>query len=464
MGAGTRASSLAASSKLRNNILLLLSYLYIFHVVHPDLIGDLLKLLVARFHEVDSELLLLSLTHTGFQLRADDPVVLKDVLSSVLAKVKSLDDATAGSARVRVLSELILDVKNNRKRQSHEQAAERAAQLRKWLARLASKTSGVEGVDRRLRVTWADLMSISEKGRWWLVGASWVGRTAAGLTSSATATDEAAVDADGGILSAHTKHHDPTAAGAGRASEADAKLLALATKMRMNTAVRRSIFIAVMGADNAEAAMDRVLRLNLKGAAEREVIRVLMDCAGQEASYNPYYGALTVLLCTYNHHFKFTAQLAYWDAIKTFDDETTTPRRIYNLARLFAHLLCFGAVTLATLKVVDFTSMTPRMTLFVKAALIAVLLDVRTEEQVATIFTKLGNSSDRMMIRDGLSLFVHQHISGKALQQAAATRSAAGETVPQPAKLLSRLKVARRALDSVSAAATSGGTPADMLD
>lgn len=45
---------------------------------------------------------------------------------------------------------------------------------------------------------------------------------------------------------------------------ADAALLELAKKQRMNTVVKRNVFVALMGADDPESAMDRLIQLNLK--------------------------------------------------------------------------------------------------------------------------------------------------------------------------------------------------------
>ena len=56
-----------------------------------------------------------------------------------------------------------------------------------------------------------------------------------------------------------------------------------------------------MGAEDAESALERVLRLGLRGPIEREAVRVLIDCAGQEAAYNPFYGAVATKLCSYHN-------------------------------------------------------------------------------------------------------------------------------------------------------------------
>lgn len=383
-GTGSRVETLAtagAASKVRNNLLLLLCYLYVFQVAHADLVTDILKLLAARFNETDAELLLLALTHIGFLLRAEEPVALKAILAPVHAKTAAVAPPAAAAAalaataaaaagrkgaaaaappapvaaavgssdvsvsRMRVITELILDLKNNRKRAEHEQLLEASASLRKWLGRLAAKSTGVEGIDRRMRVTWVDIASIPTLGRWWLVGASWAGRAAAGASSQAAAPARLATGAaaaatgaavggagtgSGGAgdddapigLSASGGGNAATAsslsasstasaaAGSGVSAE-EAALTELAVRMRMNTSVRRSIFVALMGAEDAESAIERIMRLNLRGSAEREIVRVLLDCAGQEATYNPYYAAVAARLCAYHHSFKFTFQAGH---------------------------------------------------------------------------------------------------------------------------------------------------------
>jgi hypothetical protein len=71
-----------------------------------------------------------------------------------------------------------------------------------------------------------------------------------------------------------------------------------------------------MGADDAESALERLLRLGLRGPVEREIVRVLIDCAGQEAVYNVFYGAVGVKLCNY-HNRLGTRSMRYHDAYDT---------------------------------------------------------------------------------------------------------------------------------------------------
>lgn len=529
-GAGSSSTS-ASSAKLRNNLLLLLCHLYVFRVAHAALVSDVLTLLAARLTELDMELLLLALQQVGFALRSDDPGLLRDIIAAVTAAIKrketqkeegsSSNSGGAGSdgsssssgggtvavvsKRMKILGELLLDLRNNRKKDEHEALLGRGSQLKKWLSHRAATGTAVgagaiegAGIDRRLRITWGDLMSISTLGRWWLVGSSWAGRAAAGLTSAAAAAPSSSKGGSGsstskgsssssasdGVDDAPIKLSSFGGVGAGvggaaadgfvagsgagggesaaakAAAENDAKLLALAAKMRMNTPTRKAVFVALMGADDAESAMDRITRLRLKGSEEREIVRVLVDCAGQEASYNPYYSLVATALCAYHHSFRFTFQLVAWDFFKTMEDaEITSARRIYNIARLLAHLISTFSLSFAATKVLDFARPTARETLFLKALIHAVLIQCKRDNDVTAVFSRLGDSGDRMMLRDGLALFLHSHVDAASLSATAATRPDVEADSPLRTSkgAAARIKLAKAALDSVTAGGGGGG-------
>lgn len=77
----------------------------------------------------------------------------------------------------------------------------------------------------------------------------------------------------------------------GGAAEAD-RLLQLASKQRMNTDVRRSIFCIIMSSEDYVDAHEKLLRLKLPGKQDREILRVLVDCCIQEKCFNKYYALL----------------------------------------------------------------------------------------------------------------------------------------------------------------------------
>ncbi len=62
-------------------------------------------------------------------------------------------------------------------------------------------------------------------------------------------------------------------------------------------------------------AYEKLLKLSPKGNQDRDLVRVLLHCCGQEKTYNPYYALVANKLCA-ARNFKFTFQLAFWDLFK----------------------------------------------------------------------------------------------------------------------------------------------------
>ena len=148
------------------------------------------------------------------------------------------------------------------------------------------------------------------------------------------------------------------------------QLLALATKLRMNTTVRRSIFLLVMSSRDVSDAFERLQRLNLKGKQDRDIVRVIVECCGQERTYNAFYSELLSLFCQQNRQFKITIQFAFWDLFNAIESESTsssgsiTSRSIVNEARLLAHLICNFHVHMSIIKPIDMTNLNEKLVLF----------------------------------------------------------------------------------------------------
>jgi nucleolar MIF4G domain-containing protein 1 len=213
------------TSKEALNTMLLLVHMYNFEIVHCGFLYDIIKMLVERFTEPDIEVLLTVLRHAGFQLRKDDPAALRDIVLLVDQKVKKLADAKKADAavaggggstmtkgRVSFMLDMIHDIKNNRKRSHEDNDLEVGTRMRKWLTNYKNKLKTSVN-PQCFRISWAELHQTGNKGRWWVVGAAWTGRP--------------------------TKGGDVEVEG--EENENDA-LLKLASKQRMNTDVRRSIF------------------------------------------------------------------------------------------------------------------------------------------------------------------------------------------------------------------------------
>ena len=362
-------------------LVVLYSHLYNFHVVGCTLIYDVIKNLIKSFTALDIEMLLTLLKQAGPQLRHDDPTSLRDIVLSVQERsseaLSGKDDTDEYGSRVQYMLDTIYELKNNSQKELPELIL--ADRIRKTLQRILEKRGTTLG-NNEIRISWAEIATPGQKGRWWIVG---------------SAFGEANID--------------PTKAGVSvnNSAEEDA-LAALARKHRMTTGARKAIFGIMLSSDDFIDAFQRIMKLGLKGPQERDIVLVLMYCCSKEKKFNPYYMHLALKLCNYAHNMKFTFQTAFWDQFKNIN--TMKPREAANIAMLMAHLVGNNAITLAVLKPVEFESLNAYGILFFRI-FFETLLTEFDEGTVITVFKKLAVRQDDISVirvKEGISLFYLQ--------------------------------------------------------
>ncbi|KAF8525807.1 hypothetical protein BU17DRAFT_74234 [Hysterangium stoloniferum] len=334
------------------NLVVLLSELYNFQVVSCVLLYDVLRGLLDKLDEFDVELLLKIVRISGQQLRQDDPSALKDIVELVQEKMTSKDKATI-SSRTNFMIETLTNLKNNKSKRSvnPDGHAESVDRMKKFLSGLARRHHGM--AHEPLRVTLDDLHSADKKGKWWIVGAAWSGDP---LVDRARTEDQ--------ILRT-------------QAVQAADSLVKLARKQGMNTDVRRSIFVVLMSSDDYFDACERLSQLNLTEIQQREIVRVILHCLGNEKAYNPYYTLVVQQLCQTSHSYKITLQFCLWDFLRDLGEnsvggaeivkdlqnqdlyvnERVSPTKKTNIARAYAWWIAKGFCQLTILKPVDFTTL-----------------------------------------------------------------------------------------------------------
>ena len=378
-----------ASGKQSVNLISLLAHLYTFHVVGSNLIFDHIRILLEVLSETNAELLLRIVRDAGPQLRQDDPSSLKDI---VLLMQKSAAKAQAEGAdisvRTKFMIETITDLKNNKLKTeiaSSGVASEHITRMRKMVGTLNSRNIRAS---EPLRIGLADVKNADKRGKWWLVGASWKEQTDPAELASPPANDHSN---DGGET----------------VDSEEAGLISLARQHRMNTAVRRAIFIAIMSANDYQDAHLRLLKLRLKRSQEQEIPRVLMHCAAAEEKYNPYYCLIAKTLCQ-DKRLKMAFQFSLWDFFKRMgekaddldnddedDGEDVQLKEIVNTARMFGNLIADGTMSLGILKTLNLTLLQHQAIMFVEILLIVVICksqertkETRDEDSLAQIFVK----------------------------------------------------------------------------
>ncbi|TPX67953.1 hypothetical protein SpCBS45565_g03507 [Spizellomyces sp. 'palustris'] len=380
-----------AKSKRCTNLVILLAYLYNFEVVACVLIYDIVRMTISELSELDVEILLKMLRICGFQLRADDPLALKDIVLMIQEEVKKREEGST-STRFKFMVETIMDLKNNKRKLQKKGISSggdstQQERLKKFVTNLASKRYVYN--TEPLRVGLVDIRSVKTKGKWWLVGSAWAGHDGAG-------------DAVGGL-------HDSDVQ---RTAAADTKddLLRLAKAQKMNTDVRRSVFIVLMSSEDCVDAFERLLKLNLKDKQEREIVRVLVHCCCQERVYNPYYALVAQKVCQHAHGFKITFQYALWDAFKAMvagageEGEGMDVRTVSNMAKLYAHLVATNGLTLTALKALTYTSLAPLQILFLKLFLSTLFTTlVQNELNLRQVLNRALTNEN---VREGLVFFI----------------------------------------------------------
>lgn len=367
------------SDKTSTNILLFLVYLYNLRVVHHRLIMDILEYLITPLKSVPSsassllgvlspvrvELILCVIEHCGPTLRTDDPQGLKNFIiklnsiSSMYASDTSPKDPNF-DGRLHFMIASISDLKNNKSRRLQNVHSDAVSVMKRWLGRVKSNRPD-KGGDGCLTMSLQDLLEAETVGRWWRAGASWSGRD---QSKQQQATERKKLAS---LNSSET----------GSTNEEEQILLKLANKFRMNTSVKRDIFVVVMSSRDASDAFERLSRLDLKGKQDREIIRVIATICGLEKTYNEFYGELLAIFCEQNRQNRTTLQYVFWDFFKALANEGSSvaekhlDRKAINMARLLAKMVTHFHLSLSVLKVLEMSALTSHMTLFLATFFLA---------------------------------------------------------------------------------------------
>ncbi|ORX58919.1 ARM repeat-containing protein, partial [Hesseltinella vesiculosa] len=356
------------------NLLTLILELYNFQVVACILVYDLIRSLIGQMHEQSVELLLKIVRTCGAQMRTDDPASLKDVIDAIQKESAKRDPKTI-SVRHKFMLETLTNIKNN-KIKSSEVSARQAdkdmvVKMKKFLTGLTKKRATRSA--EPLRVSLEDIHEIETKGKWWLVGASW----RANLV---------------GTESEHAKKKQDTkvASDLKKDQSMQQTLLKLARKQGMNTDVRRSIFVSLMGAEDYVDAYEKLNKLGLSEVQQREIPRVILQCSGNEKTFNPYYVFVSERMCQLNHSYKVTFQYCLWDFLRDLGlqdigglERTSSSgsevrlNRIVNLGKFFGMLFAKQTLSLSILRTINFISLTQKAQVFLDIVFSHMLLQLK---------------------------------------------------------------------------------------
>ncbi|CAN4089360.1 unnamed protein product [Withania somnifera] len=360
------------------NLTLLLSYLYTFGVCSSDLIYDFLVTLSKRLTEVDVSTILTVLQACGMKLRSDDPVGMKNFVVCIQNRVNELKissgegQSNSIDKRMEFMLEMICDIKNNKKRTKEDTL--QLTRIKKWLQKLRVVDILIRGLK------WSKLLDPDKRGQWWM----------SGNIDSTTDVQDVASTIDLEVTEAQ-------------------KMLQLAAAQRMNTDARRAIFCVIMSGEDYIDAFEKLLRLDLQGKQDREIMRVLVECCLQEKAFNKYYCALASKLCSHEKNNKFTLQYCLWDHFKELDQMQLI--RSMHLSKFVAEMIASFSLSLAVLKAIDLTDssqLTPKRIMHFRM-LFETLLEF-PEKLVWNIFTRIAVLPEYESLRHGIGFFIRKYV------------------------------------------------------
>lgn len=269
--------------------------------------------------------------------------------------------------------ETICEIKNNKKR--HKEEPVQHARVKKWLEKLKFEDIVIRGLK------WSKLLDPGKKGQWWLSGNS---------ASNADNVEEVANIIDGEVLEAQ-------------------QMLQLAVEQRMNTDARKGIFCVVMGSEDYIDAFEKLLRLDLPGKQDREIMRVLLECCLREKVFNKYYTALASKLCNHGKNHKLSLQCCLLDHLK--EVESMDLRRSLHLARFVAEILASFSLSISLLKHIDLSDpkqSTPKRIMHFRMLFEA--LFEYPDNLIWNIFTRIAVALELENFRDSLEFFIKEYV------------------------------------------------------
>lgn len=336
---------------------------------------------------------MLIISDSGPQLRQDDPSSLKDIVLLIQPAISKAGEASL-SVRTKFMIDTITDLKNNRVKANvgSSISSEHITKMRKILGSL--NNSRVIRASEPINISREDIRNSAKKGKWWLVGASWKEDP---LESARRELSGLQPDQRKSV-----QEED---------SEGEPDLVNIAKSQRMNTDVRRSIFVAIMSATDFQDAYVRLMKLRLKRAQEYEIPRVLVHCTMEEEAHNPYYTLIARRLCVdVGRRIKVSFMYALWNIFRRMgeranlddeeddeadeeDEENAVPlKSIVNLAKMYASLIADNTLTLGILKTLNFAYLQPKTKTFMELLIISIIQ--QSQKQKKKNKKKKGDKKD----------------------------------------------------------------------
>jgi nucleolar MIF4G domain-containing protein 1 len=240
-------------SKKIDNLVLIIINLYVCGLIESVLVYDLIIKLCEIFNEKCIELINLILKSVGFILRKDNPIKMKELILKVQNLALSIDKNSLSGNRISFVLESLIAIKNNNKSKVKGYGTVVEVELIENTLKSSLKKVRVNGIAGRYD-------AVLQSSHWY----SYTQNMEA-LNLDKTQSNDTKFDA-----SINHEMNDR-----------------LFKALRLNTPLRKTIFIALSTCNDYIDAAHRLISIAKKQFSE--VINVLIHVAIHEKNYNPFY-------------------------------------------------------------------------------------------------------------------------------------------------------------------------------
>ncbi|KAI3319917.1 hypothetical protein HD806DRAFT_508344 [Xylariaceae sp. AK1471] len=411
LGKRSAAASGDHSDAESKHLVSLLAELYNMQVIGANLIFDYVRLFLESLSELNTELVLRIIQLCGPSLRRDDPRALRDIINIV--QPKNTKDM---SVRARFMVDEMKKLQGNKAKAvaKNKDLAEQRTQLRKRIGTL----KGSHDV-QPLRVGLKDIRDSETQGKWWLVGASWLGNQGGQEKDTTDKNqDDDDDDEDDLVDEAITQANDDLGI---------PDLWQLAREQGFNTEVRQRIFVALHAATDCDNADLLVQKLRLNKHQRKEVAEVIVRSGERQNVYNHYYAILADRFSRDKEmRFQFRRCLTIrfkkmGEDVDTGDgddlddmDETGDEgvRWLYNTAKFYAFLVIWRTLKLVDVfKYRNLAALQEKAHVFTEVLLLTIIQESE-EDKLTEIFGGLDVDLD---VGRGVQFVLKRHVRGTEL-------------------------------------------------
>ena len=308
--------------KTLDNIIFCLVNLYIIGLISAHVIYELTRRICSseKFRSKSVELLLIIIKNIGFQLRKDNPSLMRQLILMSNEQCQSLKDSSDVGSRIEFMIDAMSAIKNNN-----------ISKIGNYGCDIDKDTieSTLKGLLKRTRLpecladaSYAEILSSCN---WYLLE---------------TRVDE----------NENTGGSDENKKKEVIGSKAEAKVC---KALGLNKPAERTIFGALIKVSDFVEASNIIIGYGLNHCSDAMV--VLIHVAIFEKKYNPFYYNTINNLCKFNRKYKMAAKFAIQDKIRVLSSMPSN--RVSILAKLSFELIQSDAIPITVLKSVDWANL-----------------------------------------------------------------------------------------------------------